>query len=256
MSRMAWRVSSVSTSGSTCRNVLAAGLERRHAVGREQPVGRVVGPERAAGPGRRSRSSDHARHPCPPGQIVGPPSVEPGAGARPRRADAPPFRLGAIVAAGPDAPSGIGGDVRMSLVEISTPQPRTRVITLNRPERLNAMSIELVIELAAAFETCAADNDCSVVDPHRGGPGVLLGARPQGLRHHPEHRRPPGRPDRPAVDALLLLPGPDHAADAPAGDRRGQRHRLRRRHVPVAGRRAAHRLATRPSSTAPASSTG
>ncbi len=51
----------------------------------------------------------------------------------------------------------------MSLVEISTPQPRTRVITLNRPERLNAMSIELVIELAAALETCGADNDCSVV---------------------------------------------------------------------------------------------
>ena len=51
----------------------------------------------------------------------------------------------------------------MSLVEISTPQPHTRVITLNRPERLNAMSIELVIELAAAFEACGADNDCSVV---------------------------------------------------------------------------------------------
>ena len=51
----------------------------------------------------------------------------------------------------------------MSLVEITTPQPRTRVITLNRPERLNAMSIDLVIELADAFETCAADNDCSVV---------------------------------------------------------------------------------------------
>ena len=51
----------------------------------------------------------------------------------------------------------------MSLVEISTPQPHTRVITLNRPERLNAMSIELVIELAAAFEACGTDNDCSVV---------------------------------------------------------------------------------------------
>ena len=51
----------------------------------------------------------------------------------------------------------------MSLVEISTPQPRTRVITLNRPERLNAMSIELVIELADAFDACAIDNDCSVV---------------------------------------------------------------------------------------------
>src|SRR6476659_6633756 len=51
----------------------------------------------------------------------------------------------------------------MSLVEITTPQPRTRVVTLNRPDRLNAMSIDLVIELAAALETCGADNDCSVV---------------------------------------------------------------------------------------------
>src|SRR5881397_2823675 len=51
----------------------------------------------------------------------------------------------------------------MSLVEISTPQPHTRVVTLNRPERLNAMSIDLVIELAAAFEACAADNSCRVV---------------------------------------------------------------------------------------------
>jgi enoyl-CoA hydratase len=51
----------------------------------------------------------------------------------------------------------------VSLVETSTPQPRTRVITLNRPERLNAMSIELVVELADAFDACAADNDCSVV---------------------------------------------------------------------------------------------
>jgi len=51
----------------------------------------------------------------------------------------------------------------VSLVEITAPQPNTRVITLNRPERLNAMSIELVIELAEAFETCGADNSCSVV---------------------------------------------------------------------------------------------
>lgn len=51
----------------------------------------------------------------------------------------------------------------MSLVEISTPRPRVRVVTLNRPDRLNAMSIDLVIELAAALEACGADNDCSVV---------------------------------------------------------------------------------------------
>ncbi|MEI7591850.1 MAG: enoyl-CoA hydratase-related protein [Actinomycetes bacterium] len=51
----------------------------------------------------------------------------------------------------------------MALVEVSAPQSNTRLITLNRPERLNAMSIDLVIELVTAFETCANDNDCSVV---------------------------------------------------------------------------------------------
>ena len=51
----------------------------------------------------------------------------------------------------------------VSLVEITTPQPHVRLITLNRPERLNAMSIDLVIELNTAFEACGADNDCSVI---------------------------------------------------------------------------------------------
>ena len=51
----------------------------------------------------------------------------------------------------------------MSLVEISTPQPRTRLVTLNRPDRLNAMSIDLVIELHDALEACGDDNDCAVI---------------------------------------------------------------------------------------------
>jgi enoyl-CoA hydratase len=51
----------------------------------------------------------------------------------------------------------------MALVEVTSPQPRTRVITLNRPDVLNAMSIDMVIELHDALETCADDNECSVV---------------------------------------------------------------------------------------------
>jgi enoyl-CoA hydratase len=51
----------------------------------------------------------------------------------------------------------------MALVEVTSPQPRTRVVTLNRPEVLNAMSIDMVIELHDALEACADDNDCSVV---------------------------------------------------------------------------------------------
>ncbi|MCU1353226.1 MAG: enoyl-CoA hydratase/carnithine racemase [Acidimicrobiales bacterium] len=51
----------------------------------------------------------------------------------------------------------------MPLVLVDRPQPHTAVITLNRPERLNAMSIDLVIELHDALEAVAADNDCWAV---------------------------------------------------------------------------------------------
>src|SRR3954471_18087665 len=49
------------------------------------------------------------------------------------------------------------------LVLVDKPQPHTAVITLNRPDRLNAMSIDLVIELFDVFERIAADNDVWVV---------------------------------------------------------------------------------------------
>jgi enoyl-CoA hydratase len=45
------------------------------------------------------------------------------------------------------------------MVVIDHPRPHVARITLNRPERLNAMSIALVIELWDAFETVAAHND-------------------------------------------------------------------------------------------------
>jgi enoyl-CoA hydratase len=49
------------------------------------------------------------------------------------------------------------------LVQVDTPQPHTTVVTLNRPERLNAMSIDLVIELYDALGAIADDNDCWTV---------------------------------------------------------------------------------------------
>ncbi len=51
----------------------------------------------------------------------------------------------------------------MSLVLVDHPRPHVTQITLNRPERLNAMSIDLVIELHQALAATAADNDCWVV---------------------------------------------------------------------------------------------
>jgi enoyl-CoA hydratase len=51
----------------------------------------------------------------------------------------------------------------MSTVLIDKARPHVTVIRLNRPERLNAMSIELCLELKAALEQVAEDNDCWIV---------------------------------------------------------------------------------------------
>ncbi len=61
------------------------------------------------------------------------------------------------------------------LVIVDKPQPHTSVVTLNRPERLNAMSIDLVIELDDALEQVGADNDTYVVVLTGAGRGFCSG---------------------------------------------------------------------------------
>jgi enoyl-CoA hydratase len=51
----------------------------------------------------------------------------------------------------------------MSLVLVDHPEPHVTVLTLNRPEVLNAMSIELVLTLAEVLDGVAGDNSCRVV---------------------------------------------------------------------------------------------
>ena len=51
----------------------------------------------------------------------------------------------------------------MSVVLVDRPAPHVTSVALNRPERLNAMSIELVLELAEVLTAVAADNECRVV---------------------------------------------------------------------------------------------
>jgi enoyl-CoA hydratase len=63
----------------------------------------------------------------------------------------------------------------MELVLVEKPQPHTAVVTLNRPERLNAMSIELVIALHDALEEVADDNDTWVVVLTGAGRGFCSG---------------------------------------------------------------------------------
>ncbi len=51
----------------------------------------------------------------------------------------------------------------MSVVLVDHPAPHVTVVTLNRPEVLNALSIDLVTELADVLAAAGADNDCRVV---------------------------------------------------------------------------------------------
>jgi len=48
---------------------------------------------------------------------------------------------------------------RMSYALVETPRPHVSLITLNRPERLNAMSFDTVVPLYEAIARVAADND-------------------------------------------------------------------------------------------------
>src|SRR4051794_16657679 len=51
----------------------------------------------------------------------------------------------------------------MALVLVDHPRPHVAVITLHRPERLNALSIELVSELFDALMAVGEENDTWVV---------------------------------------------------------------------------------------------
>jgi enoyl-CoA hydratase len=51
----------------------------------------------------------------------------------------------------------------MAVVTLEKARPHVTVVRLNRPDRRNAMSIELCLELKRSFEEVGHDNDCWVV---------------------------------------------------------------------------------------------
>ena len=63
----------------------------------------------------------------------------------------------------------------MSTVRAETPTPGVTLLTLNRPERLNAMSHELVADLHSALDSVAADPECRVVVLTGAGRGFCAG---------------------------------------------------------------------------------
>lgn len=63
----------------------------------------------------------------------------------------------------------------MACVEITTPKPGIAQITLNRPERLNALTYELVDELHGALDTIHADHSVRVAIITGAGRGFCAG---------------------------------------------------------------------------------
>lgn len=63
----------------------------------------------------------------------------------------------------------------MTVLELTHPRPDIAVITLNRPEKLNALSYELVETLHTTLGEIAADNDCRVVVLTGAGRGFCSG---------------------------------------------------------------------------------
>jgi enoyl-CoA hydratase/carnithine racemase len=63
----------------------------------------------------------------------------------------------------------------VSLVLVDRPRPDVAVVTLNRPDRLNALSFALVDELHAVFDDLQLDNECRVVVLTGAGRGFCSG---------------------------------------------------------------------------------
>jgi enoyl-CoA hydratase len=64
----------------------------------------------------------------------------------------------------------------MSFVLVDTPRPHVRLVTLNRPERMNAMAFDVMIPLRETLETISRDNDVRAVVVTGAGHGFCSGA--------------------------------------------------------------------------------
>src|SRR5258705_11584366 len=63
----------------------------------------------------------------------------------------------------------------MSTVVASSPQPGVTQLTLNRPEKLNAMNVDLITGLIDALDEVARDRSCRVVVLTGAGRGFCAG---------------------------------------------------------------------------------
>ncbi len=68
----------------------------------------------------------------------------------------------------------------MAFVLVEKPRPQIALVTLNRPERMNAMAFDVMIPLRETLEAVAADNEVRAVVLTGAGHGFCSGA---DLRH-------------------------------------------------------------------------
>ena len=123
----------------------------------------------------------------------------------------------------------------MGFVLVDRPAPEVAVITLNRPERMNAMAFDVMVPLREALGELGEDNAVRAIVLTGAGRGFCSGADQESAG------TPPGvagvtRPTY-ALRAMETLEDlvADAAPAAPAGDRRDQRRGDRRRSVSRAG---------------------
>ena len=64
----------------------------------------------------------------------------------------------------------------MPFILVSKPRPHVTLVTLNRPERMNAMSFDVMIPFRQALEEISRDNDTRVVVVTGAGAGFCSGA--------------------------------------------------------------------------------
>ena len=81
---------------------------------------------------------------------------------------------------------------RMSFTEISRPHPHVAVVTLNRPERMNAMAFDVMIPFRDALRDIGSDNSVRIVVITGAGRGFCSGA---------DHENPGTMPN---MDGLTL----------------------------------------------------
>jgi enoyl-CoA hydratase/carnithine racemase len=65
--------------------------------------------------------------------------------------------------------------MQMPLLDLTYPRPEIAVVTLNRPEKLNALSRDLVESLHATIDEIAASDECRVVVLTGAGRGFCSG---------------------------------------------------------------------------------